>query len=366
MNWRGLRVAVVGPLPPPAGGMAGQTEQLVRLLHDEGAYAQVVQTNAPYRPAWVGTLRGVRALFRLAGYVVRLWRVSGEVQLLHVMANSGWSWHLFAAPAIIVGRLRGCPVVVNYRGGDAGGFLARSAGIVRPVLAASSAVVVPSGYLENVFSRHGFATSIVPNVVDLGRFRPRPGAPEVPTIVVARHLEPIYDNATAIAAFARVAAAIPDARLVIAGSGPEQPGLRDLVAKLGLGTRVEFTGSLSRDEMAARYRQASVVLNPSRVDNMPNSLLEALATGVPIVSTDVGGVPHVVAHERTALLVPPGDAAAMADAILRVLGEPGLAERLSAAGLAEAQRYAWPRVRDVLGGIYASVLREGAGRVNPA
>lgn len=366
MNWRGLRIAVVGPLPPPAGGMAGQTEQLARLLADEGAHACVVQTNAPYAPACIARVKGVRAAFRLLGYVPRLWRAAGAAQLLHVMANSGWSWHLYAVPAIAVARLRGRPVVVNYRGGEAAPFLARQRTIVRPALAAATAVVVPSGFLEGVFRAHGVATSILPNIVDLARFRPPPQAPAVPTILVARNLEPLYDNATAIEAFARVHLRRPDARLVVAGSGPEEAALKALAVRLRVADAVTFTGRLDRDAIAARYRAASVALNPSRVDNMPNSLLEAMASGVPIVSTDVGGVPHVVAHGRTALLVPPGDPDAMAAALLRLLDDEALARRLAAAGLAEVQRYAWPRVREVLAAVYAAALGAGAGRMKAA
>ena len=105
MNFPDMHIAVVGPLPPPAGGMANQTRQLVELLRGEGAGVEVVQVNAPYRPTWAGRLKGVRAIFRLVPYFLQLWRAAGRADLLHVMANSGWSWHLFAAPAIWIGGL---------------------------------------------------------------------------------------------------------------------------------------------------------------------------------------------------------------------------------------------------------------------
>src|SRR6266567_4483278 len=97
---RELRIAIVGPLPPPSGGMANQTRQLTELLRAENMHAEVVQVNAPYRPAWIGHIRVLRALFRLLPYLVRLWRSAGDAQLFHVMANSGWAWHLSAAPAV--------------------------------------------------------------------------------------------------------------------------------------------------------------------------------------------------------------------------------------------------------------------------
>ena len=141
----GLRIGLVGPLPPPAGGMAMQTRQLAELLRGEKADVLLVPTNAPYRPAWVANWRGLRAVFRLLPYLVALWRAAGRSDVMHVMANSGWSWHLFAAPAVWISRLRRVPVVVNYRGGEAAEFLARSARGVRGTMRRTSRLIVPSG-----------------------------------------------------------------------------------------------------------------------------------------------------------------------------------------------------------------------------
>ena len=139
----GLRIGLIGPLPPPAGGMANQTRQLAELLDGRQAQVQLVQTNAPYRPAWVGKVPLARAVFRLLPYLLQLWRASGSSDVLHIMANSGWSWHLFAAPAIWVARLRHTPVVVNYRGGEAEGFLARNRRLVGWSLKQSARIIVP-------------------------------------------------------------------------------------------------------------------------------------------------------------------------------------------------------------------------------
>lgn len=355
---RGLRIAIVGPLPPPAGGMALQTLQLADLLRQEGATVDILQTNTPYRPGWIGGLPGLRAVARLLPYIWMLLRRLGQYDVVHVMANSGWSWHLFAAPAIWIAWLRDVPAVVNYRGGEAAPFLDRSSGVVRRTLSRAKALVVPSGFLKEVFAHHGMQASIVPNIVDLQRFRPGARAEGPPRLLVARNLEPLYGNETALRAMALVRARRP-ARLVIAGTGPEEGRLRTLAVELGIDADVDFAGRLDRDEMARLLRGSHVALNPSRVDNMPNSLLEALASGVPVVSTDVGGVPFLVEHERTALLVPSGDPQAMAAAVLRVLDEPGVAERLSQAGLQEVQRYAWPRVAPLWAEQYRACLRDG-------
>ena len=358
-----VHIGLIGPLPPPPGGMANQTLQLNELLSRDGHRVELVRMNAPYSPAWAGRVPVLRAGVRLLPYLWRLWRVAGKVQLLHVMANSGWSWHLFAAPAIWIARLRGCPVVVNYRGGEADAFLQRAADWVGPSLRRSAALLVPSGFLEAVFRRHGFGSTVVPNVINLERFghaegRATPPGCRAPSVLVARHLEPIYDNQTALRAFALLAARYPAAQLVIAGSGPEAGMLAALADHLGISQAVRFTGRIDNSAMAALYREADIMLNPSLVDNMPNSVLEALAGGVAVVSTDVGGVPYLVEHRRSALLVPPQNPQAMADAMFLLLGEPDLKERLRQAGLQLADQYTWAQVRPRLLQVYRSVIEK--------
>jgi glycosyltransferase involved in cell wall biosynthesis len=354
-----LAIGLVGPLPPPSGGMANQTQQLARLLGEAGLRVELLQTNAPYRPGWIGGVRGLRALFRLVPYLLALWRCAGRVDLLHVMANSGWAWHLCAAPAVWVAALRGKPAIVNYRGGEAERFLDRQSAWVLPTLRRARSLIVPSGFLRDVFGRHGVHAEIVPNIVDLARFRPGAPQPGRLHLLVARNLEDVYDVPTALRAFARVRAAHPHARLTVAGSGPRRADLERLAVELGIAGVVTFTGRVENERMGDLYRDADVLLNPALVDNMPNSLLEAMACGVPIVSTNVGGVPYLVEDGRTALLVAPGDPERMAEAVGRLSADRALARRLRDAGLEEAQRYAWANVRPVLCEVYG----RAAGRL---
>jgi len=312
--------------------------------------------NAPYRPAWIGRFRGVRAVFRLLPYLLTLWRDTRDAELIHVMANSGWAWYLFAAPAVWMGKLRATAVVVNYRGGDAEPFLRHHARWVVPTLRRASIVIVPSGFLARVFANNGVDTRVVPNVVDMQRFAPSVRGASEPHLIVTRNLEDIYDIPTALRAFVDVRARFPAARLTVAGSGPRQADLALLADQLGVAAQVSFTGRLDNERIASLYRSADVLLNPSRVDNMPNSLLEAMASGVPIVTTDVGGIPYMVRQGETALLVPPGDSSAMAAAASAILTDGALATRLRDGGLDAVKAYTWPRVRRELAAAYASVI----------
>ena len=91
MKATGLRIGLVGPLPPPFGGMANQMQQLAQLLHDEGIIVELIQVNSPYHPRWTGKIKGIRAVFRLFPYLIQLWQSADKIQLFHIFANSGWS-----------------------------------------------------------------------------------------------------------------------------------------------------------------------------------------------------------------------------------------------------------------------------------
>ena len=359
-----LRVALVGPLPPPSGGMANQCEQLLRLLGSEGVAVELVRTNSPYRPAWVWRMPLVRAVFRLVPYLAHLWVAAGRAEVMHVLANSGWAWHLFAAPALVIARVRGTPVIVNYRGGNADAFFSRAPTHVLRMLAQAAVRVTPSVFLQRVFAKHGLGASVIPNIIDLTRFAPAPQRffGVSPHIVVTRNLEPIYDIPTAIRAFAQVRQVFGGAKMTVAGSGPELATLQALVAQLQLAGSVEFSGRIDNADIPGVYASADCVVNSSTVDNMPISILEAFASGVPVVSTRAGGIPDMVEHGVSGLLVPIGDDAAMAREVLNVLQDSALAAGLRRTGLAQAKMYAWPQIRDKWLNAYAqaAMLRRAA------
>ncbi|SNY51614.1 Glycosyltransferase involved in cell wall bisynthesis [Arsukibacterium tuosuense] len=337
-----LAVTLVGPVPPPAGGMAMQTAQLLRLLTDTNQLnVKLIAVNPPYQPHWVANIPVLRALFRLLPYFWQLHKACKHSDVIHLMANSGWAWHLFAAPAIWIAHWHKVPVIVNYRGGLAADFLARQRRWVLPSLRRASAIVTPSAFLQGVFAHYQLKCQIIPNIVDTAIFHGtlKASLATAPHLVVTRNLEAIYDIATAIRAFAIISKQLPQARLSIAGSGPERPALVALVQQLQLDSQVTFCGKLDRPQMAELYASADIMLNPSTADNMPNSLLEAMAASVLVVSTDVGGIPYMVEHQRDALLVAAAAPEQMAAAVLTLVARPELAKQLAAHAQAKVTQY---------------------------
>lgn len=352
-----MKICLIGPIPPPAGGMAMQTLQLQKLLTEKGHQVTLLPVNTPYRPAMVGKIPVLRAGCRLVHYLYLLYTQLRGHEVVHLMANSGWSFHLYARPAVWMARKFKIPVIINYRGGSAKTFFASAWGRIRHTFDAAARVVVPSGYLHAVFADYGVRASIVPNIVDLSLFAFTP--PTLPKdglhLVVTRNLEALYDNETAIRAFALIAQQCPTARLTIAGDGPQRQHLSALCQTLGIGHRVTFAGRLDRAQMAALYASAHIMLNPSRVDNMPNSILEALACGVLVVSTDVGGIPYMVTDQEQALLVPSGSPQDMAKAVFSLLEDADLASRLAHNGKDLVQSYQPQSVLPQLESIYRDV-----------
>jgi glycosyltransferase involved in cell wall biosynthesis len=349
-TFRGLHICLVGPVPPPAGGMANQTRQLKQLLEQDGAKVTLVAVNAPYKPAFVGKIPVLRAGFRLLPYFWRLRQAIRQADVVHLMANSGWSWHLFAAPAIRVAAGLKKPLLVNYRGGHAEPFFQQSWPKVEASLNKTQGILVPSPYLHEVFANWGKRAEVVPNVLDESTFYP---AKETTSdrslhLIVTRNLEAIYDVGCVIDCFAKVLEQHPDARLSVAGSGPQKQSLERQCQQLGISDKVAFLGRLDISEMAELYRSADVMLNASTVDNSPNSLIEAMACGVPIVSTDVGGIPKLVSHEQDALLVPPRRPDLLAEQVLRLQTEPQLREQLISEGRKTIAKFTWARVGQAL------------------
>lgn len=343
------RIGLVGPTPPPNGGMALQALQLIGLLREEGFSVTPLSTTPPWKPAFIGRIPILRAIVRLVIYIFSLWNLAGKVNIVHVMANSGWSWQLHAAPALWLCWLRDTPVVVNYHGGAARDYFNKSFPRVKPSMEKAAMIVVPSGYLESVFADFGLKTTVIPNVVDRDLFKPATqcvGDTSVFTLVITRNLEQIYGIHTALEALAIVREQAPNVCLKIAGSGPQEAELRAMTKRLGLEGAVGFVGRLDRQGIVELYDSADAMLNPTTVDNMPTSVIEAMASGLPVISTDVGGIPYIVTNRESALLVPAGQPDSMAKAVLELKSDLSLQRGLRKNALEEVKKYTWPRVRE--------------------
>ena len=248
----------------------GQSDATVGAVAGGGrSSVELVQTNAPYRPAWVARLQGVRAIFRLGPYLLRLWRATRRADVAHVMANSGWAWHLFAAPAISIWRAaqRGFACGRQLQGRTGGGV----PGQASRARATRSCATRPHWWCPPASSRkssRGRAcrhTSFRTSWTEMSSALPKTsgGRRAGPHLVVTRNLERLYGNDVALRAFAQVRQRFAGAHLSIAGSGPETVGIARLLrASWALRTRCVSPVASRRRTWCRLYRSADVVLNP--------------------------------------------------------------------------------------------------------
>ena len=342
-----LRVAIIGPSLRYVGGQSVQADLLLRhWKNDPEVEARFIPVD-PQFPAglrWVASIPGLRTIVRTPFYLERLWRGLGDADVAHIFSASYASFLIAVFPAWLVARMRGKKALINYHSGEARDHLQHSA-VARAVLKRADQIVTPSAFLVDVFREFGLAAEPIPNNVDFAQFTYRERRPLRPHLVCTRGFHPYYCVDDVVKAFALVRRQFPDARLDLVGGGPLESSIRELVAGMKL-SGVNFCGVVSRDEIGKSYDRADIFINASRLDNMPISVLEAFASGTPVISTAPEGMRYLVEDGHTGLLSEPGNAEALAENVLQVLRNPGLGQRIAANAFEELRLYRWESVRE--------------------
>jgi glycosyltransferase involved in cell wall biosynthesis len=356
---RACRVVIVAPFPPPLGGMAVQAEQLKNLLESNGVPVTAISTTWKLKGFWgfFEALPGIRTILHLIRFITRIYSIASSKTIFHVFSNSFASFFLWTLPTVVVCKWRRAPVIINYRGGHAQKFLQRWKKFAEPVFRQASRIVVPSQFLEFVFLQHDLSTEVIPNIIADGLKPKSKPANHKTHVMVNRNFEPIYNVACAIRAFVIIQAIHPKSKLTLIGDGSERARLERLVSALGL-RNVTFTGQLANQKVIELLGAADLLLNPTNVDNMPISLLEAMAIGIPIVSTNAGGVPYLIENKVTGILVEKNDHQAMARAALRILRSMRLQKRLKHHAWKQARKCSWQNVWPQWSALYLSLLNK--------
>ncbi len=341
------RVCIVAPSLRYVGGQSVQADLLLRHWQNDpeiGISFLAVDPPLPRALAWAERIPGLRTILREPIYFWHLWRGLKDVDVAHIFSASYWSFLLAPAPASFVAKMRGSKTLINYHSGEARDHLHRFRS-AKFVLSRVDKIVVPSGYLVDVFREFGLPASPVPNIVDLSQFRYRERNPLRPHLVCTRGFSGYYSVDVVVRAFAEVKKEYPEAQLDLVGTGPLEGDIRKLVTDLNL-TGVNFTGAAPYREIGKYYDQADIFINASWLDNMPLSVIEAFASGTPVVTTSPECMPYLVKHERTGLLSPVGDEKALAASVIRLLRDPALATRLAQNARDESRNYTWEAVRE--------------------
>jgi glycosyltransferase involved in cell wall biosynthesis len=356
---RPLRVGIVAASLRYVGGQSVQADLLLQHWRNDAAVqARLVPIDPPFPHGlkWVGRIPGLRTIVREPFYLFALWRGLKEADVAHVFSASYWSFLIAPFPAALMARILGKKALIHYHSGEARDHLRRFRTAV-PVLKLADLLVVPSGYLVDVFREFGLSPRVAPNIVDVSKFSFRVRKPLRPHLVCTRGFHRYYSVDVVVRAFAEVQKSFPEACLDLVGSGPLEAEIRALVSELAI-PGINFAGVATREQIARFYDDADIFINASWLDNMPVSILEAFAAGTPVVSTAPEGIRYIVAHEETGLLSEIGDPAALAKNVIRILNDPDLASRLAENAHEESRRYSWGTVRQQWFDLYHSLTAD--------
>lgn len=376
----GTKILVINSeYPPVGGGAANASAHIARLLAQQGSQVVLITSRYDGLPdeelcQGVRVLRGPtrRKHADRSTALEQVWFILGasfrslgllrefkpDVTLAFFGLPSGAAAWMLKAIARI-------PYVVSLRGGDVPGFRPYDFWLYHKfampwlhiIWHAADAVVANSQGLYDL--AHAFDSNIeiaiVPNGVDAHEFRPAPRE-----WVPARLLSVgrvVYQKGYDVALRALAGLTDLDWEWSIAGDGPHLPVLQQMVEELHLGDRVHFLGWQASADVKQQYLKANLFLHPSRHEGMPNAVLEAMASGLPVIASHISGNEELVLEGTTGLLVPVEDADGLREALRALLQAP---ERRQAMGEAARGRieasFGWERVADE----YQSILKEAA------
>lgn len=329
---RKLRVLFVGTHLLPTAGNRSVGEGLADGLARSG-FQVTLTSRVRSRP------------LRVLDMLVTAWRCRDNYDVAQVDVYSGaaFRWAEWVARVIRAARK---PYILTLHGGNLPEFAKRNPVRVARLLGSAAAVTAPSEYLADAMRLVRSDVRILPNPLDLDLYVYRERTLLKPRLVWLRAFHRIYNPVLAVRVLAEVTAHTSDVRLTMIG--PDKDGsaadVRAEARKLGVLSQIVFTGGIAKSDVPRWLTAGDIFLNTTTIDNAPVSIIEAMAIGLPIVSTNVGGIPYLVEDGRNGILVPANDAKAMARAVIRLLNEPSLATIISRNARAKAETFGWDSV----------------------
>lgn len=349
-NEHGMRIVIVAPAPPPLGGMAVQAQRLIDNLKSDGIYVKLVKTNSDF-PKFLNTIKKIPLIRTAVNFILfgrNLKNNFKDADLIYLFSGFKRFFFVISFPALAMAKVYRKKVIISARGGAAEDFFKKWKFLVKPILNLADKITVPSEFLQTVFwNVLNYPTVIIHNIADLELFTYKERNFFLPRIIVSRSLEKIYNISCVIKAFELVRRRYESAELAIAGDGSERNNLQKLVNELNL-KGVKFYGTVSQKELASLYNKYDIFINASNVDNFPGAIIEAFASGLPVVTTNSGGIPYIVKDEYSGFLVAQNNPEKLAEKIFFVIKNPDIVKKIVKNARNESNKYTWNKIKERL------------------
>ena len=292
------------------------------------------------------TSRYRNKILRLLDMTSTVWLKKHSFNLAQVDVYSGPAF-VWAELTCELLRHLGKPYLLTLHGGNLPAFAQRWPGRVRRLLRGAFAVTTPSHYLMDAMKSYRTDLSLLPNAIELDKYAFRCRGRIRPSLVWLRAFHKIYNPSLVPHVMACLRCEFPDLHLTMVGPDT-QDGTLQLTVKLAddlsVSQHLRMLGPIPKANVPECLAEADIFLNTADIDNAPVTIVEAMACGLCIISTSVGGIPYLLRDGHDALLVPPNDPEAMAAAVRRILKEPGLAKILSRNARRKAEEFSWSNI----------------------
>lgn len=352
-----VKVLIVAPGAPLVGGQAVQAKRIASNFASENEVDAQIQKSNPQINGPLNSIKFLGTILREIKFSYQLLRTIPKNDVVHVFSGSHFSFILSTIPPFLIAKLFGKRTILNYRSGAAEQFFNGWGKYFLPMVRRFDAVVAPSNYLVDVFKQFDVNVKSISNFIAPEKYIFRDRNPLRPIFLSNRILEPLYNIDCILKAFEIIQQKYPNARLIVTHEGPEEQRLKKVTKDMGL-RNVDFLGLVPHERVAELYDSVDIYLNAPDHDCMPGSLVECMASGLPIVSTNAGGIPYIVKDDVTALLIELNDHEAMARCSIELLENRDLVARLVKNAFSESRNYVWNDV----GKQWVALYRELAKR----
>jgi len=278
---------------------------------------------------------------RLADMLTTTWKHRHQYDVAMVEVYSGPAF-LWAEAVCSLLSMLNKPYLLTLQGGNLPNFGRRWPRRISRLLNSAEFVTTPSRYLLEAMHPYRPDLILLPNSIDLEKYAFHPRQEPEPKLVWLRAFHAIYNPSLAPRALAYLLPDFPVACLTMIGSDKGDGSLqktKKIANDLSIANRIDFPGGVLKADVPKWLSKGDIFINTTNYDNTPVSVIEAMACGLCVVSTNVGGLPYLLDHEKDALLIPADDPKSMASAIHRILTEPGLANQLSQNARKKAEKF---------------------------
>jgi len=330
-------ILIFSPFPPNIGGMVSLASSLVKYFENDKNNIYKLQS---------GT--GILSILLLPVIIVKFIYYMPKIDFIIIIASSGKSLYLKSFPLILIGKIFRKKTFLNFVGGMAvEKFKLWPYYKLLPFIWADS-IVVPTKIMKIKLEQKIKENKIyvIPNVVEINTFKNviSKSKKEKPTLLAVKALEKYSGYEYLLHGFKKAKANIKELRLIIVGSGPEEKSINNIIEKNQI-EDVEIIKKIEHNDLAKLMNECTIFVHCTRYESFGLVLVEAMASGLPIISSDVGGIPEIINEDYNGLLYNYGDSDTLSKKIIKLLNNQSLLNKFSKNSLELCDQYAWENVK---------------------